>query len=151
MSFDVQTGLASANGYRLFSLDIASGTLTVAPEAHLTKAFDELNTSSLRSQLDIACTIRGHYEWQTGQTLKPVEGKIKIRVEDDICWKLTRESGRWWKILRTFGKVASDGSCRARCRESTSAASLPCREMAASSWPPAACQKQTTAWSSTEI
>ena len=113
------TGLATINGLRLFTLDVATGTLTAAPDADLTKAIDQLYSVSARERAHIyvECTVSGHYEWQAGQTIKPVKGKIAVQVDDDVCWKPESSmKEKWWQVVET-SKVG-EGQCRATCRAS---------------------------------
>eukprot|EP00435_Cladocopium_sp_Y103_P016614 s2771_g4.t1 len=94
VDFDELTGLATAQGYRIFHLDVHHGVLQVSPEANLSHLFDRIQLNRVRAGIHVSCTILGHFEWQVGVPVRPIKGAIEILVQDSTCWPLGHR-GRW--------------------------------------------------------
>ncbi|CAL1166020.1 unnamed protein product [Cladocopium goreaui] len=114
VDFDELTGLATAQGYRIFHLDVRHGVLQISPEANLSHLFDQIQLNRVRAGIHVSCSILGHFGWQVGVPVPPIKGTIKILVQDSTCWIEPEESQYGWQQIKSFSASAEE--CRKACR-----------------------------------
>jgi len=113
--FDELNGMATAEGYRIFHLDVSSGILQLSPEANLSHLFDSIQTNRVRAGIRLDCTVLGHFEWQVGVPVEPIKGQIEILVEDSTCWIPPSDSPDGWQEVRNLPNLPPE-ACRRACR-----------------------------------
>ncbi|CAE7443578.1 unnamed protein product [Symbiodinium sp. CCMP2592] len=135
-AFDTITGLATFEGHRIFSLDVATGESApgdrsmAVNEHRIHFAAQYISELSLDLNLEhtfarsqqkakkMTCNIYGHYEWTlSGQRAVLAHSIQNLSIRDHTCWAIRKVGFAKYKKIRAVGKgprgmVACMNHCR---------------------------------------
>jgi hypothetical protein len=86
--FDTVTGVGTLDGHSALTVDVKSGTVTMAPVAAMVSVFNNLDRgTNSRGTIRLECKVFGHYsELPQFLSRNVASSKITVDIRDSTCW-----------------------------------------------------------------